>query len=399
MSNRRKSQIIIRQVHRQGAIAPLAGATLIVVFGFAAFTVDFGMITLTKAQIQSAADSAAHAAVLEVSRSFGPGGEVSTSTAESIARARAVEIISTFRSGDVASTTADEIRDVRLGRRSWDSTSQSWDEEWGVTPYNMAEVTVRRTNADTTALPMSFAQIIGRDDFDLEAQSVSALYPGNGFRIDPEGSPTVGVLPIALDLGSWNGLLEQIHDGVDHDYEDNYEWDASQGIVDDDCNADGIPEISMYPDLNSGLAPGNRGTVDLGSSNNSTADLQRQILDGLNSWDLSFFPNDEIAFDEDGALYLNGDTGISAGIQNALESIIGEVRAIPIFIEVTGQGNNTTYTVVKFVGVRIMDVRLSGGPKKRHLTVQPAVFSSRHVVRANVPITVDSILTPPVAIR
>jgi hypothetical protein len=155
----------------------------------------------------------------------------------------------------------------------------------------------------------------------------------------------------------------------------------------------------MYPDLNSGLAPGNRGTVDLGAPGNSTSDIKRQILCGLNAFDLSFFSDSKIEFDDDGALYLNGDTGISAGIEDSLETIIGQIRAIPIFIEVTGQGNNTTYTIVKFVGVRIMDVKLSGGPNNRHLTVQPAMFSSSHVIRGNVPISIDSILTQPIGIR
>lgn len=155
----------------------------------------------------------------------------------------------------------------------------------------------------------------------------------------------------------------------------------------------------MYPDLNTTAPPGNRGTVDLGSPNNSTNDLKRQIEFGLNAYDLSFFPNNQIVFDSQGALYLNGDTGISAGIEASLKKIVGKVRAIPIFISVSGPGNNATYTIVKFVGVRIMGVSLSGGPSKRHLTVQPAPFINANVIRGKVPVTVDSILTTPVLIQ
>ena len=385
---------------RKGAIAVFAAAMLMIAVGFAAFTVDFGMVALTKAQMQSAADSAAHAATLEIARSFGPGSELTLTNAESIARQRAVEMIARFRTGDVARSEADEIRDVRVGRRSWNEAQQQWVEEWGVSPYNMVEVTVRRTSADTTALPMTFARVLGRDSFELTATSVAALYPGVGFTLNPgpEESPeTIDILPIALDLGSWNDLLEQYYSGVNHGYNDGYSWTSEAGI--ENGTADGIPEISMYPDLNSGEAPGNRGTVDLGSPNNSTSDLKRQIVYGLNAWDLSFFPDNTISFNSSGALYLNGDTGISAGIEDALESIIGQVRAIPIFIEVTGQGNNAVYTVVKFVGIRIMDVKLSGGPKKRHLTVQPAVFWDSHVLRGDVEINVDSVLSHPVTIR
>jgi len=80
------------------------------------------------------------------------------------------------------------------------------------------EVTVRRTNADTTALPMTFAQILGREDFDLQATSVSALFPGTGFRLDPDSESKIGVLPIALDLGSWNDLVDQAYNNVDRGY-------------------------------------------------------------------------------------------------------------------------------------------------------------------------------------
>lgn len=413
------------QSQRRGAIIVFAAAMLMITIGFAAFTVDFGIVTLAKGQMQNAADSAAHAAALELARSFGPGFELTEEQAEQVARERAVEMVGRFRTADVESTIADEVRDVRVGRRTWDDSTGTWVDEWGVSPYNMVEVTVRRTVADTTALPMTFAQVLGQDNFELTTRSVYALQPGNGFRLPP-GSPssdTINILPIALDLGSWSNLMDQIYGtstasatssstetgngknkknnsgtGNATTFDDEYAWLPADGVV-DDAQTDGIPEINIYPDLNSGWAPGNRGTVDLGHPGNSTADLKRQIRYGLNSYDLSFFPDNKITFDEDGALYLNGDTGISAGIQSALEDIIGQVRAIPIFIAVSGQGNNATYTVVKFVGVRIMDVKLSGGPSSRHLTVQPAVFCDSHVLRADMSVNVDSILSQPVTIE
>lgn len=409
---------------RRGAIIVFAAAMLLITIGFAAFTVDFGVVTLAKGQMQNAADSAAHAAALELSRSFGPGFELTEEQAEQIARERAVEMVGRFRTADVESTVADEVRDVRVGRRTWDDSSGAWVDEWGVSPYNMVEVTVRRTQADTTALPMTFAQVLGRDNFELTTTSVYALQPGNGFRLPPDSpaNDTIKILPIALDLGSWSNLMDQIYGtntasasssttessngkkknnsgtGNAVTFTDEYAWLPADREV-DDSKSDGVLEINIYPDLNSGWAPGNRGTVDLGHPGNSTSDLKRQIRNGLNSYDLSFFPDNKITFDEDGALYLNGDTGISAGIQSALEDIIGEVRAIPIFISVSGQGNNATYTIVKFVGVRIMDVKLSGGPNSRHLTVQPAVFCDSHVLRADMSVNVDSILSQPVTIQ
>ena len=162
---------------------------------------------------------------------------------------------------------------------------------------------------------------------------------------------------------------------------------------------DGVPEVNIYPDANSAMPSGNRGTVDIGSPNNSTADLKRQIQNGINASDLDWFPNGELRFNDNGILFLNGDTGISAGIETALKSIIGHVRAIPIFIEVSGPGNNAQFTITRFVGVRIMAVKLTGGPSQRYLRVQPAPYTTRYALRGNAPVTVDGIMSQPLLIE
>ena len=76
--------------------------------------------------------------------------------------------------------------------------------------------------------------------------------------------------------------------------------------------------------------------------------------------------------DENGELSLNGDTGISAGVKDELVSIKGEPKVIPIFTQVNGPGNNATYTIVKFVGIRIMDVKLTGNMNGKRVIIQPA---------------------------
>ena len=113
----------------------------------------------------------------------------------------------------------------------------------------------------------------------------------------------------------------------------------------------------------------------------------------------AYFPNGELKFNDQGILHLNGDTGISAGIEAALQSIIGQVRAIPIFITVSGPGNNADYTIVKFVGVRIMAVKLTGGPMQRYVRVQPAPFSTRYTNRGNILVNIDSVFSQPLLIE
>jgi hypothetical protein len=237
-------------------------------------------------------------------------------------------------------------------------------------------------------LSLFFAPVIGHRDAGLTVTSAAAIMPGVGFKISSESSARADVLPIALDEASWNNMLA----GVGND---EYEFNVGLNKVVE--SSDGILEVNIYPSGSSSLPPGNRGTVDIGAPGNSTNDLKRQIREGINADDLAWFGG-EIRFDG-GPLQLNGDTGISAGIEAALTDVIGEVKAIPLFTSVSGPGNNATYEISRFVGVRIMDVRLTGNPSKRHVTVQPAPFSDSTVVKGQIEIRSDSIFTTPVLTR
>ncbi|MDC0288687.1 hypothetical protein OAL01_04475, partial [Rubripirellula sp.] len=143
-----------------------------------------------------------------------------------------------------------------------------------------------------------------------------------------------------------------------------------------ESGSDGVFETNLYPKGTG--APGNRGTVDIGDSNNSTSDLSRQILHGISRQDFVDLGK-PLVFDANGELHLNGDTGISAGIKDELATLIGKKRILPIFTEVSGQGNNATFTIVKFEGVRILDVKLTGKKSQKRVVVQPAKVIGRGV--------------------
>ena len=74
---------------------------------------------------------------------------------------------------------------------------------------------------------------------------------------------------------------------------------------------------------------------------------------------------------------MNGDTGISAGVKDELESIKGKPRIVPIFSQVTGPGNNAMYTIIHFAGVRIMEVKLTGKQSGKRVMAQPANVIAR----------------------
>lgn len=357
------------QQNRGGNILVLAAGAIIFIMGFTAFVVDIGYISLTRAQLQNAADAASMAAAYELGAALDPGQPQSLSQTESTSRAAAVNVAALNNAGGSSSPVyLSAGGDVQFGRRTWSDTSQSWQYTWGASPYNVVQVSAHRdrvpeegSTSSTNDQPLNlfFAPVMGQKTAGVSVSSTAALSGAGGFRINASSSLTAGVLPITYDLPSWNEMLAGAG-------EDNFRYDYATRTV--SAGSDGVREIDLYPYGNQSLTPGNRGTVDLGSPNNSTADLVRQIKYGLNATDLSYFGG--TLRTDNGPLYLNGDTGISAGIKSALETIKGKPRAIPIFTEVSGPGNNAMYTVVKFVGIRIMEVQLTGGSKR--VVAQPA---------------------------
>ena len=174
-----RSQVLRDHRHsgRRGTVIVLAAAMMLVVIGIAAFTVDFGLLNVTKGQMQNSADSAAHAAMQELVQGIGPGAAITALVASSNAGTKAETMVHRFRTGDVNSTQLTASRDVRFGRRSWNADSNQWVQEWGTTPYNMVEVTVRRTRAVDAPLGAVFGRVFGKESFDLEAKSVASAAP------------------------------------------------------------------------------------------------------------------------------------------------------------------------------------------------------------------------------
>jgi Flp pilus assembly protein TadG len=365
-----------QKLARRGGIAVLAAIALVAMIGFVALAVDVGYIAQTKSQMQGAADGAALAAALELVNGWGNGKVLTAEQTRASASSAAQEIATKYRLGEQSSAYLDATRDLRFGQRRMND-SGAWVESWGTSPYNLVEVTIRRdqplqgdiaTRGDQQ-LPLFFAPVLSASQKSsmLTTKATAILSPGNGFMIPPGSTATCPLLPIAMDETTWNNLINY---GIGSD---NYRYNSDGTVT---SGSDGIKEVSLYPDSSGNLPSGNRGTVDIGSSNNSTADLARQILYGPNDADLAYFGG-RLQIPASGLLALNGDTGLSAGIKDELTAIIGQPRAIPIFRSVSGPGNNATYQICKFVGIRILFVQLTGSPSQKQVVVQPApVFAS-----------------------
>jgi hypothetical protein len=355
-----------RRRRRKGNVLVLTAVMLVAMFALLAFAVDLGYLHVARTQLQRTADAAAIAATWELVDEGSLAYNAATWQAEANARETASEYAAlnpVLR--HVPSLGQD---DVDVGYMADPSDPNSQMISGGASRPNVVKVRVRRTSDQNGEVPLFFARILGIDQAATQAEATAAvLYNVRGFRT-PSSGENLGVLPFALDLDTWNGLLAGIGG-------DNWKWDAELGQV--VPGADGILEVNLYPQGTG--APGNRGTVDIGSNNNSTADIARQILHGASPQDLAYLGG-KLELNENGKLFLNGDTGISAGVKDELASIIGKPRIVPVFSQVQGPGNNAQYTIVQFVGVRILDVKLTGKMSTKRVTIQPANVVTRGAI-------------------
>jgi len=346
-----------RSHRRRGNIIVMTALLMVGLIGFLALAIDVGYLYSVRAELQRTADSAAIAAAWELIDKDGAAGQQNATALSSNARTKATLFASLNTVGSCSPGLASD--DVVIG---YMANPANPSEPMVTTPAgalpNAVQVRVQRTSAQNGQVPLFFAKALGDDQVALEAQATAALVSSFiGFEAPADGS-NLNILPFALDEDTWTGLTTYGND--------SWRYNPSTKTVTAGC--DGIQEVNLYPQGTG--CPGNRGTVDLGSSNNSTADIARQILYGITESDLSFLGG-SLCFGDDGMLHLNGDTGISAGVKDELTSIIGKPRIIPIFRSVVGPGNNADYSIVKFVGVRIMDVKLTGSMSSKRVILQP----------------------------
>jgi Flp pilus assembly protein TadG len=354
-----------RRRTRRGSVLILTALLLVFMVGIVAMAVDLGYLAVARSELQRTADAAAMAACWDLIDQ-GPLGTPVNLTAEiQTARQTAAAYAAlnpVCNSAPVLSTSESNSPDgdVVIGQLVDPSVPGAPMVFSNPNLYNAVQVTVRRTSSSNGEVPLFFARVFGQQSKAVTATATAALLNNIGGFTAPSDGSNLEMLPFALDEETWNNLLA----GGGSDL---WRYNEATGTV--ASGADGIREMNLYPQGTG--SPGNRGTVDIGSSNNSTADIARQILYGVTASDLAYHGG-TLRFDAQGFLYLNGDTGISAGVKDELTAIIGKPRILPVFRSVTNPGNNATYQIVTFVGVRILEVKLTGSMSSKRVTIQPA---------------------------
>ncbi len=387
--NRIKKQTRRYLGRRKGAAAVFAVFLTTVLVAMLAFSVDIGYLAASKSEIQRTADAAALSGCWQVYDGKVAGlGESDLNTAID-GSASSVALMNFVSNRAPALQSSGLNKDITSGFLPSLSSVATLTSDANQ-PYQAVSVSVRKTAGLNGQIPYYFARIFGQQGIDISANATAAMARQiQGFNTPTAGSSsTLNILPFALDEGTWQGMLNG--GGTDQ-----YRYSASTGQV--SSAGDGIREVNLYPQGTG--SPGNRGTVDIGGSNNSTADLARQIVYGISAGDLVALGK-PLSLGSDGTMTLNGDTGISAGVKDELASIIGQTRIIPIFSTVTGNGNNANYRIVRWAGVRILYVKLTGSMSSKQLIVQPAPILARGAIAGDTSrVWSDGIFSPVVLVH
>ncbi len=389
ISKHRKRGPLSREARRRrGAAIILAAFLMGVLVSMLALSIDIGYIAASKAEARRTADAAALAGAWQMVDSAAQSGNSSASLDAVNDAAKNMASLNLVCNSAPSLSIAGQETDITIGYLSSLESNATLSTDSN-NPYRAVRARVRKNEASNGQVPLFFARFFGQTGRDMIVESTAATAMQiKGFNSPASGAANLNLLPFALDEQTWIALLNG--GGTD-----SYKFTASNSSV--TGGTDGIKEVNLYPQGTG--SPGNRGTVDIGSSNNSTADLSRQITGGISSQDL-FALGKPLVLDGNGSMTLNGDTGISAGVKDELASIIGQKRMIPVFSSVNGNGNNANYTIVRWVGVRIMAVKLTGSMSSKYLIVQPASVIARNVVVGDSTRTwSDSIYSPVVLVK
>ncbi|MCA9114670.1 MAG: hypothetical protein KDA79_06255 [Planctomycetaceae bacterium] len=163
---------------RKGAFIVLALGSLIGAVAMVALSVDVGVVSLTRTQMQNAVDAAALAAAQEISAAVEQagneiegGGNVEgqirdvNAIAESAARLMAAHV------AELNGIYVDPDRDVRFGKRVYNAQTELFDIVWDATPSNVVQVTARKDNPvkdqPDSELQMFFSAVLGDDSMAL----------------------------------------------------------------------------------------------------------------------------------------------------------------------------------------------------------------------------------------
>ena len=151
--------------NRRGVFLVVGAVCMIVVLTFIAFSVDLGVASLTKSQMQSAVDAAALAAAMEITDALANSGASVSNVfahAQEAAKTKAAEVAA------MNNVYVDASKDVTFGRRFFNHSTNTYSIDWnaGASQTNVVKVCARRDGENKSSpdakVPTIFAGAISQ---------------------------------------------------------------------------------------------------------------------------------------------------------------------------------------------------------------------------------------------
>jgi hypothetical protein len=331
----------VRRPKRRGTILVLVAFLSVPLIGIVAFAVDYGHLLKVRCDLQRYADCAALAAVQELIPD--DVGYQDLAAVRAVAR----DYVTQNLGGGFTVLDAD----IEMGRYDPDTIySQVTLLNSGI--FDTVRLKLRRDSSANSGVPLFFAKIFGMNSSGVVASGTAVLQKGRFL------SPGSNVLPFAVPKEEWNSLSP------------GDEW-----VI----YGDGKMEDALGNSI-----PGNWGTLDIGSTNNSTADLSDQIVNGMDQADLDTLHADgripsSDYIDAQSTTWMQADPGLSSGMKSAVREVHGQARIIPLYEAMSGSsGNNLEYEITSWGVVKVID-SLWNGAKNTHVIVQKSYIYDGHL--------------------
>lgn len=136
-----------------------------------------------------------------------------------------------------------------------------------------------------------------------------------------------------------------------------------------------------------GTVPGNWGWIDFDGGLSSNQDLR--------DWLLNSYTANHVAIgdcnSDNGAPreYCGGDTGAKTGFRSTLDTLVGKSFAIVVFDDGVGSGENATFGIAGFIGVKLWGFRVNGANSERYFDMEFTRIIATGVCCLGVPPTYD----------
>lgn len=339
---------------RPGTVLVFTVFMMVALLAMLAFAVDVGYLAVVRTESQRAADASALAGA---SALYQPVGSLENFVyrlppdayaARREARAVIRQNLTAGRQVDVdlnlSNAPAGEIVVGRFHYPADHSESLDATSEVPNTVQVRLPLTAEHANGPAS---LFFARVLGYQSADTGATAAATTwYPA--------------VLPFATSEENWGSLS-------DGGAGDAFAYEPGQGNFGVVPGEDGLAEIVLFPGpwAEGDLPPGNFGLVQIGPDGLVLEAIRRQIDMGPSPSDMEVHEGEIRSGDQ-----LPGRTGLKSAAKHAFlggwadgrnyGGMLGRPRQLPLYSSVSGNGDNAVFVIARFVGVRVIALRIDG---------------------------------------